>query len=220
MAYAAFTPPPGRLGPVPSKSSPEGVVAKSLEQAECDANAGMPWVVQVIAAPDVFDINVVVVVPAGWPWLIESEPITVVLEAVVPLDHRGTDHAERVVMTKTGTVTVVRNATVMVAIVPVAVEAVVTVVVGNGAWLPLALYLLGPLLLLFILASLLLLGPLLLPRLRLLVFLLLLVLLLLVLLLLLLLGIGRRAHSHQPRRAEDSRHHHSIEDTDFHATPP
>ena len=45
-------------------------------------------------------------------------------------------------MTKMGTITVVWNATIMVAIVPVAVEAVVTVVVGNGAGLPLTLRLL------------------------------------------------------------------------------
>ena len=92
---------------MPSKSSPERVLAKSLEQVKCDANAGMPRVVKVIAASDVFDINVVVVAPAGWPWLIESKPIAAVLEAVVPLDHLGTDHAKRVVMTKMGTVIVV-----------------------------------------------------------------------------------------------------------------
>ena len=101
---------------------------KSLEKVECNLDAGMPRVTQVIATPDVLDINVVVVAPAGWPGLIESEPIAAVLEAVVPINHLGTDHAERVVMTKMGTVTVVRNATIMVAIV-----AVVAMVAGNGA---------------------------------------------------------------------------------------
>jgi len=187
----------------------------------------MPRVIQVIATPDVFDIDVVVVAPADGPWLIESEPIAAVLEAVVSLDHLGTDHAKRVVMTKMGTVTVVRNAAIMVAIVPFAV---VAMVVGNGASLLLAsLLLLGPLLLLFILASLLFLPRLRLPLLlifflllgllRPLLLLLLLVLFLLVLSLPLLLGIGRYAHPHQPRRAQDSRHHHPVQNTHFHFTP-
>ena len=91
----------------------------------------MPPVVQVIAAPNVLDINVVVVAPAWWPWFIISEPIAAVLEALIPVVHPGTAHAERVAMTKIGTVTVVRNATIMVAIVPVAVEAVVATVVSG-----------------------------------------------------------------------------------------
>jgi len=214
-AHPAFTTPSGRLGPCRGILPEGGVLDKLLENVECNLDAGMPRVAQVIATPDVFDINVVVVAPAGWPWLIESEPIAAVLEAVVPVDHLGTDHAERMVMTEMGTVTVVRNATIMVAIV-----AVVAMVVGYGAWLPLALHLLGPLLLPRLLLPLLLLFLLFLGFLRPLLFLLFLVLLLLVLLLPLPLGIGRRAHSHQPCRAEDSRHQHPVQDTDFHATPP
>ena len=119
--------------PVPSKSSPEGVLAKSLEQVQCDANAGMPRVVQVIAASGVFDIHVVIAVPVGWPGLVVSEPIAIVLESVVPLDHPGTHHAERVVTAKMGPVMLVRDAAIMVAIVAVTVETVVAMVVGNGA---------------------------------------------------------------------------------------
>ncbi len=194
---------------MPSKSSPEGVLAKSLENVECNLDAGMPRVIQVIATPDVFDINVVVVAPADGPWLIESERIAAVLEAVVPLHHPGTDHAKRVFMAKMGTVMVVRNAAIMVAIVPLAV---VATVVGDGAsLLPASLRLLPGIrlpLLLFL------------GLLRPLSFLLFLVLLLLVLLPPLPLGIGRHAHSHQPRRAEDSRHHHPVQNTDFHVMPP
>lgn len=170
-------------------------------------NAGIPRVAQVIPTPDVFDINVVVVAPPDGPWLIESERIATVLEAVVPVDHPGAAHAKRVVMTKMGAVTGVRNAAIMVAIVAVAVIAIVATVVGNGASPLLAsLLLLGRLLLLLILASLLLLPRLHLPLcllfflllgvLRPLLLLLFLTLLLLMLLLPLFLGIGRYAHSY------------------------
>ena len=84
--------------------------------------------------------------------------------------------------------------------------------------------------LVFILASLLLLPRLHLPLLLLfllflgflrpLLFLLFFVLPQLVLLLLLPLGIGRYGHSHQPRRADESHHHHPVQDTNFHAMPP
>ncbi|HUZ04607.1 MAG TPA: hypothetical protein VMU62_04565 [Acidobacteriaceae bacterium] len=67
---------------------------------------------------------------------------------------------------------------------------------------------------------LLLLDALLLLRLCAIYFLLFLVLLLLVLLLRLPLGIGRHAHSHQPRRAQDNRHNHPVQNTDFHVRPP
>ena len=90
--------------------------------------------------------------------------------------------------------------------------------------------LLGLLLLLYILASLLLLPRVLLPLLLLfllflgflrpLLFLLFFILPQLVLLLLLPLGIGRYAHSHQPRRADQSHHHYPVQDTNFHAMPP
>jgi hypothetical protein len=109
---------------VPIESYPEGVLDESLEQVECNVNAGMPQVVHIIGAPNVLDINVVVVVPAYWPSFIEPEPIAAVLETVVPIYHLGTHHVEPVVTTKMGTVTVVRNAAIMVA--------VVATVVSNG----------------------------------------------------------------------------------------
>ena len=147
---------------MPGKSSPEGAVAKSLEQVEGNVNAGMPSVVHVIAALNVLDINVVVVAPACWPWFIISEPIAAVLEALIPVVHPGTAHAERVAVTKIGPVTVIRNATIMVAIVPVAVEAVAAPVVSSAlSLLPAALTLLcvlAPLPLLSVLAALCLLG--------------------------------------------------------------
>jgi hypothetical protein len=42
----------------------------------------------------------------------------------------------------------------------------------------------------------------------------------LLLLLRLLLGIGRYAQSQQRHRADDSRHHHVVQDTNLHGTPP
>jgi hypothetical protein len=61
--------------PALSKSFPKGVVAKPLDQAESNVNAGMPQVVNIIGIPNAVDINVVIVAPAGWPSLIEHEPI-------------------------------------------------------------------------------------------------------------------------------------------------
>jgi hypothetical protein len=122
-------------------------------------NPGMHQVVHVIATPLVRDINVVVVAPTDWPSLVVAEPIAAVLEAVIPADHLGTPHVEVVVMTEIGTVMVVRDAAIMVAIVPVPTVAVVAAVVGDGLgllpcgplrllgalWLCLALRLLRPL---------------------------------------------------------------------------
>lgn len=119
---------------MPIEPSPEGVLDESLEYVEGKAEAGMPHVEHIIDAINVFDIKVVVVVPAGWPPFIEPEPIAAVLEAVIPVDHLGTHHVERVAMTEMGTVMVVRNAAIMVA--------VVATVVCNGLWLLLVLRLL------------------------------------------------------------------------------
>jgi len=142
---------------VPVESSSEGVLDESLEHVECNANARTPQVVQIIGAPLVDDINVVVVVPAHWPSYIEPEPIAAVLEAVIPADHLGTHHVERVVMTEMGTVMVVRNAAIMVA--------VVATVGSNGPWLLLVLHLLCALWLLLVLCLLCLLRLLLVLRL-------------------------------------------------------
>jgi hypothetical protein len=75
-------------------------------------------------------MNVVVAVPA-WPSLIISEG-TAALEAVIPVDKPGTAHAKRMATTKIGSEMVVGNATIEVAIVPFAVEAVVPTVVSDG----------------------------------------------------------------------------------------
>ena len=98
---------------MPIESSPEGVLDKSLEYVEGKAEAGMPQVEHIIDAINVFDIKVVVVVPAYWPSFIEPEPIAAVLEAVIPFDHLGTPHVERVAPTEMGTVIGVRNAAIM-----------------------------------------------------------------------------------------------------------
>ena len=92
---------------------PGGELDKSLEHVEGNLNAGKPQVAQIIGAIKVLDIDGVVVAPACRPSLIEPEPIAAVLEAVVPADHLRTDHVERVAVTEMGTVTGVRNATIM-----------------------------------------------------------------------------------------------------------
>jgi len=103
----------------------------------------MHYVEHIIGAINVFDITVVVVVPAHWPSLVVPEPIAAVLEAVVPADHLGTPHVERVVMPEMGIVTDISNAAI--------VAATVAAVVRNGlCLLPsgrlyLALHLLGAL---------------------------------------------------------------------------
>ena len=112
-----------------------GIIRQSLEYVEGKAEAGMPQVEHIIDAINVFDIKVVVVVPAFWPSFIEPEPIAAVLKAVIPLDHLGMPHVERVAPTEVGTVTVVRNAAIVAA----------ATVVSNGLWVLLALRLLGAL---------------------------------------------------------------------------
>jgi len=129
-------PPSGRpTRPAPIESSPEGMLDKSLEYVEGKAEAGMPQVEHIIDAINVFDIKVVVVVPVYWPSFIEPEPIAAVLEAVIPADHLGMPHVERVAPTEMGTVTGVRNAAIVAA----------ATVVSNGLWPLLVLRLLGAL---------------------------------------------------------------------------
>src|SRR5208283_4318079 len=109
-------PPSGRSArPVPMESSPEGVLDKSLEDAEGNVNPGMPQVVHIIGAINENDITVVVVVPAYRPCLIVTERIATVLEAVVPAVHLGAPHVERVALTEMGTVIGVRNAAIVAA---------------------------------------------------------------------------------------------------------
>ena len=97
------------------------------EHVERNVNAGMPPVVHIIVAISVFNINVVVVVPAYWPCFIVPERIAAVLEAVIPADHLGPPHVEGVVMAEMGTVIDVRNAAIL--------AAVVAAVGSNGLWL-------------------------------------------------------------------------------------
>jgi hypothetical protein len=127
---------------VPIEPFPEGVLDESLEYVEGKAEARMPQVEQIIDAINVFDIKVVVVVPAYWPSFIEPEPIAAVLEAVIPADHLGMPHVERVAPTEMGTVSGVRNAAI-VAAAPVG---------SNGLWPLLVLRLLGALRLRFLCA--------------------------------------------------------------------
>jgi hypothetical protein len=85
------------------------------EDAEGNVHAGMPKVVHIIGAIDVFDITVVVVVPAYGPSLIVPERVAAVLEAVIPADHLRTPHAEGVSPAEMGTVIGVRNAAILAA---------------------------------------------------------------------------------------------------------
>jgi hypothetical protein len=107
----------GATRPVRVAAAPEAGLDPPLlyDDADCNANAGTRRVVQVIAAIDVVNVNVVGVVPVCWPRVNESEPIAAVLEARIPGDNRRTVDAEPVVTTKLGTETVIRNATTAVA---------------------------------------------------------------------------------------------------------
>jgi hypothetical protein len=96
------------------------------EDAEGNVHAGMPKVVHVIGAIDVFDITVVVVVPAYGPALIVPERVAAVLEAVIPADHLGTPHVEGVSLAEMGTVIGIRNAAILAA----------AAAAGNGLCLP------------------------------------------------------------------------------------
>jgi hypothetical protein len=89
------------------------VLDKSLEYIKGKAQAGMPQVEHVIGAINVFDITVVIVVPAYWPSFIVPEPIAAVLEAVIPADHLGAPHVEGVSLTEMGTIIRVRNAAIL-----------------------------------------------------------------------------------------------------------
>jgi len=65
----------------------------NLEQVDGETNAGMYRVVQEISTVHVVDVNVVGVVPARWPGLVVSEPVTTVLESWRSLDnHRVADY--------------------------------------------------------------------------------------------------------------------------------
>lgn len=73
----------------------------------------MPYVKHVIPAINVFDITVIVVAPTDRPSLVVSERVAVILEAVIPADHPGTPHVERVVVAEMGTVIGVGNSAIV-----------------------------------------------------------------------------------------------------------
>ena len=92
----------------------------------------MSEIAHVVVAINILDIHVVSVVPAHWPSFVVPEPIAAVAEAVISAPHLGTPHVKGVVVTEMGIVIHIRNAAIMVAIVPVAAVAVVAAVVSNG----------------------------------------------------------------------------------------
>jgi len=67
------------------------------------------------------------------------------LEAVIPVDKAGTANAKLVATTKIGMKTVIRDATIMIAIVPIAMEAVVATAGSSALRLLPATCLLGTL---------------------------------------------------------------------------
>ena len=89
----------------------------------------MPQVIEVIAAILVYDVAVVIVAPAHRPSFIVSKGITAILEAVVPADKFRMPHVEGVFVAEMGPVMVIGDATIMVAVIPVAVKPVVPVAV-------------------------------------------------------------------------------------------
>ena len=78
---------------------------------ECNANAGIERVTQVIPAIDVIYVNVVGVVPTYRPRLNKSEPKAAVLKARISANHPWTADAESMPAPKIGTEPVVRYAT-------------------------------------------------------------------------------------------------------------
>jgi hypothetical protein len=107
------------------------VVKARLEKIERDVNARMPWVIKVVRAIHVFHINVVSVVPIGGPWFIVAKPIAAVLEAIISLDHSGAADAELVGIAKMGAIPVIRNASIVIAIVSVSMESVIATIACN-----------------------------------------------------------------------------------------
>jgi hypothetical protein len=78
--------------------------------ADCDANAGIIRVAQVIPIADVINVNVVGVVPPYRPGLNKSEPKATVLKARIPANHRWAADSELVPAAKIGMEALVRYA--------------------------------------------------------------------------------------------------------------
>jgi hypothetical protein len=89
--------------------------------ADRNSDARIPAVEHVIAVVDIANIDVVGVVPVispgFWPWVNQTEPIAVVLEAGISAHNQEgkAGDAEAMVLTKVSPETVVRNAVAVVA---------------------------------------------------------------------------------------------------------
>ena len=111
-------------------ASPEAASDTLLER-DTDRNpgVGIPTVVQVIAVIGIGDIHVVVVVPVispvFWPWVYETDPIALVLEARISAHNqeRQAVDTESMVRPKVSAVPVIRDAVtdVAAALLPIAV---------------------------------------------------------------------------------------------------
>jgi hypothetical protein len=129
----------------------EGLTSILLKQVECNVNTGMPRTVHVIGTTNIVYINIVVVIPACWPLVPISKPVATVLKAIIPVEKAGTANAKRMVAAKFCVETGVWDATIMIAIISLAVKPVVAIVLRNVPRLLPALYLLSPLWLLLVL---------------------------------------------------------------------
>ena len=80
--------------------------------AECNVDAGIRRVAQVIRAIDIDNVNILRVEPVAWPCAHESERVTAIFEAAITVIALA--HAKPVLLSKTGLETVVGNAAVTV----------------------------------------------------------------------------------------------------------
>jgi len=124
----------------------ETAAVSSLEgNAYRNAHARIPAVEQVIAVVNVFDIDLVRVVPVGAPvsrpWINHAEPEAIVLEAWIPADHHEGQafNAEVVIVTEVSTVLLLGDpvAAISAALVP---GAMVALPVSGAVLLPAGLF--------------------------------------------------------------------------------
>jgi hypothetical protein len=89
------------------------VQSRTLEDnADCESRAGIVRVVHVISAVDVIDVDVVRVVPVGWPGFDEPKPIPAVAEARVSANQNWVANVEVVFAPKMRAEALIRNSTV------------------------------------------------------------------------------------------------------------
>src|ERR1700687_3939514 len=126
-------------------ASPEAVPCTPLHgDADRNSNVGISAVVHVIAVVRIGDINVVVVIPVippeFRPWVHETDPVTLILEARVPTyNHEGQAvDAESMVLTKISSVAIVRNAVAVISA-PLLPVAMIGIPVLGAVLLPRAL---------------------------------------------------------------------------------